>query len=1788
MMMNLLSSLRSQYEKSSYILSCLCRVFVNQQDTAALCDRITGFAVLLDILTSTKDDIVNEDENISQRAFAFFRSVMRTINLTITLFNSNYSKKPTVQRMKNNQNQKFKSLAQCIVALNIFSTRYQSESIDLIFEFLSGRSVTPSITNLDGVALVVELLDQVEPSVALKMLDMMRLFAFTFPEGRRSLSHSRFISLAFAKYPDIFKSSSNPVSDALSVLVMDVMKTYLIPINLALILNHLVRPEVVVGNNERLLCPFQSGSQEIQDREWKNVKVLLDIVDSSKHNVPFTSFESVDGSNTSFPYLMTSVGRESSLKGFPWSKFSFSIWIKFVSNDISSSVFTPILALASDADYSYIEFHYNPYQCLLRLYARNETHEYVFADFRHPERKSGWIHFGVSCVNAGYFGLTRPEVLVYIDGIQAESLISNRPINKLDIPIEKDLTLSIGKSYIGGKTDLAPFHLGSFMLFDDILRQEGSIRIFLKGPSYKGLFQGENPLEDYLSSLVTSLMRICDSYASRSFQEVLNIFGLEGIERTVEPSLDPKSSYSYPIPKIPKVLIGYFAENSSSFIDLNFHGEAYASSEIMFSSTRNHYISNSTSYENMTSRGDLYVGKFISDSSSFSHVVAALGGPDILIPLLHAASNEKQIKLYIDLIFRTLDVSTNLKSLQRYSYRNIAAVCSMKPTQILTSSVLQSFFELCVHRNLVCIPHSVLFVDSLAMFHLLLNHQIWDSSRRMYVENIITKHIAELVLDSHYGHLNCYRLSKLGVVRWISLLIVKVVVNFSKLNSAEYSGLMDCSHSFLDLADGSDVDTPFLMITMDVLMRIILSHDLRLRDLELFSQIILYLQRRSEDEFYEVPIPVDLLRLNFLRMFSRIFIMNLDDKKPVVTKGNTYGTDRESKIFEEFKKIVPPAWYLMMIERKHYDIACNATLLKLLGHHLQLDQCFYNEFRDSDGFKVLEFSFSGSPQPLCIVLPLIAIAFQIPMKYMPFANTVDSEGKVVRLLDLQESLGPTEDSVPLLNCLFDILAVNSRAVLSQAGTKIVSNVLVSFFLRAFECNMAFRELLQTDQLLKILTRAFMTSIGMTIDSASVDIVEDAVPIQVDENGIELKSKSRGPSLTIDTQSNVDSTIPEASEIDALLNINTPEGKRLSDMFNRIILDALFQFRNPSTIAYLFVSFPKMMQSKTSKGYQLFVIDKIKTVLPMLFSSMDVQAFQVFASALTFIVPMLRARVIHDEVLYQLLIMSIQAVADITGHEIERTSKEKLLSSARDIGMSARYFAILAIHVYSNVREGNVTEKIVYEAVRSSIHLLSLPFVEDALEVSPSFRAKKDHQAVGPAALESFAVFWLSSKRLAFDNKKNVAAILQHAVFERNSISSAFCMLIFLLSVDRLLADNQEVSKDCMRIISLLLILKEKFMNKFFPRFVAATKLTKAVEADTLDPREFPSIFAVLLPSDKSDRSGYEAQLRFHDVGIVDSELQLHDEFVKWIQSNNAPASNFFSSYLNGVNQILPSPEPVQSVLKRTQFVRSRSLPTAGDLASPAKRRQVFKRICGQVNSSIKQWSLYGVANTAVGAITWRRLWTTLQSSTIWSANTSSIDSSDNVSWKLCSLEGPERSRLRLDRDEDESNEVVKVAIAAANRNSSVEEIKDDQGIQEFLQAISKQGAIRVKRESTLDGDSTTDASETTADDIPAAIDINGRQSTVDDDSVSNLQGNDANETMTDVDYVENDGVAGEKSVRDVDESGPSNGGDALSTEKDSPTQSLSTESISSMLLETMRGIVGQRDWRYIRCFNVQR
>jgi hypothetical protein len=181
---------------------------------------------------------------------------------------------------------------------------------------------------------------------------------------------------------------------------------------------------------------------------------------------------------------------------------------------------------------------------------------------------------------------------------------------------------------------------------------------------------------------------------------------------------------------------------------------------------------NSISVDNFFPIASVKCGYHKSTEESFQGCISALGGPSVLMPLVQAAVTEKELINALFVILKTLVRSqTNLRYMQSGGYKALAFIISNKNVRIVSNRVLEmlsKFGTLTTPTNSIggvsptgySTPQSIgkcILVDTIAVYQLLLNHQVWNVSCYNKASTILHL-LTTMTNDYNDGKLNCVRL----------------------------------------------------------------------------------------------------------------------------------------------------------------------------------------------------------------------------------------------------------------------------------------------------------------------------------------------------------------------------------------------------------------------------------------------------------------------------------------------------------------------------------------------------------------------------------------------------------------------------------------------------------------------------------------------------------------------------------------------------------------------------------------------------------------------------------------------------------------------------------------------------------------------------------------------------------------------------------------------------------------------------------------------------------------------
>ena len=427
------------------------------------------------------------------------------------------------------------------------------------------------------------------------------------------------------------------------------------------------------------------------------------------------------------------------------------------------------------------------------------------------------------------------------------------------------------------------------------------------------------------------------------------------------------------------------------------------------------------------------------------------------------------------------------------------------------------------------------------------------------------------------------------------------------------------------------------------------------------------------------------------------------------------------------------------------------SLAQSLTDCVTRDAIFLGKFVALGGFNIMKGALSGREQSLPIVLPLVSICFQIPMKYIPLPYTVDSGSKIAKFLDIEETLGVTDQMLPLVCLLFDIVSVNSRIQGLESGKVCIANdVIISVFMKGFDTCSSFKSLMQTEKMIDTLSEAIlncsdaceefgaavMGGAGNLLAGVREDHFGAGSSIEAGSAPGQGLGRSQSSSQSVDAvdqigfpdsremhSANADSPVSpfpvstpvspfpvstlhslqstETTEADlgsgySNMSISlSAEGFRLLDFVYRIMSDAAHEFHSPHLLSYFFLSFPQTLSHTFVQSFQILIFEKFHDVIVSLLGSLGtvVPAENLYNvhCAFSHIVPLIRARLLYDEVLFEILKLCIECIREFpepatspipgtpgSGSESRSPVESVVKSYTREMVQSARYFTVTGI------------------------------------------------------------------------------------------------------------------------------------------------------------------------------------------------------------------------------------------------------------------------------------------------------------------------------------------------------------------------------------------------------------------------------------------------------------------------------------------------------------------------------
>ena len=1767
---------------------------------------------------------IESDRNQSeQAALGCLQSALRCLSCALTPRGPDHAMLSNRQFFR--EKVKYPSLTSALHRTGLFSSDYSNQCVTALFMLVSGHETfagnTIKITNPDAMAVIVDIIPLLEESLAKSTIRLIIDYALGQIDGCQLLSEAGIMRLIVEKFQPVLCQAQHSLKAPLSSLLLTLCGEYLTIVDFASFLRHIVRPDAILSQKSHKLLPLWEVVEKkgvMAGRDWAGVQMLIDLMESSStrsHGVPFVSLGPRGSKRIGEDpaHLRVRWSEQAIGKLFPVGSFTFSCWIQMgdslrrPSNESGQFVgaesnrrsgVVPVFSLRGSSG-GVFEVQIDVLDSTARIISQPRSRSADVISFGVPYISENEWHLIVIALKKPKRVVTssKVSVAVFLDG---QSIFTDKLEH--DIPIQgPSVDIFVGRSLVGGRNKIdrthsnessprnqwqrekqtsqlsadvdsaattSPpvdkielmklWHVGPMLFFDECLSQEQISCIMTKGPTYSGIFQGESPLEDALSTVVTETLCKCNS-TFLDMSALLESLGLKGMELIVVPLFEELHGEHVTIhmPGCPTPVLAYSASSAHAALT----DSAISRSSLPVT------IHNTASDTPDVSKAELVNGWHVSQVDSLARCTGALGGPAVLIPLVQAASSEKQLLLALQLIKECFwSDSPNLKYMHSEGYGILSFLISRKPKDMITKEVVDHLFSWCVDRGLKSSNSSVfsiLLVDTLAFHHFILNHQIWSICRPVFATLVMDLMKSLVCEDARHAVLNAQRLGRLGIVRWIlslanfgmdraSAIGIDEVIVEPDYRSREWT--TQC-RTVLDCAGSKDAKDHFVSTSIYVLRMVMVCH-LRQNDLGAVANVILRSmfgnstavtnrRRSSSSAMQAIPFesapemsgddntqllsPICTLRINLLRLLKEVYTLHLDAEdahysasrgKPSQMKGLS-----EADVHSMYHSVFSPRWFMVVLE-KSTDTATTSFCLRLLASMLQRDVVFRRSFCALDPqLKALRMILTPdcpNPPSAPVVLPLLALLFQIPIKFLPMP--ADSTPQAL-IEVMQKCPGPltaepdlSEFTLPMftivMTCFWQTARLGSSATVREQNVLIstmLSQAMVTSSFDAFRDLMHQRVAVEAVALTLLMCSNACDDYGTQIYSSSVNldenIKEDYISIELDSTGGEVESTG--------------STRPEVRRYRVLtdpaivftwseVRLLSPEGDEMEELLFKMLRNAITRYHSPQTVIYFFLAFPKHMTESFVCGYQALLFGTLRKVLRLVFEEMDIAALQTACNVFTLMVPIARARILYDVVFLDLLVASIQALETVSSMEVQNwLGIEKHSQILKDIGASTRLFAMLNLHSVIHTSDGWSRRLDTIRCIRSKLHLLCGASFEEVSDVSlVRTRKETDDRRSAVHILEAYSISLFPSQELSsvtvgtvISGKRTTAldSALATATSDKFRISQAFSLVLFLHTHALFLDDEQSMRTEAMRICAALLIHRRQFMFEvLYPQ---------RGKRSSESPEEFENVesslydgFSKLIPN-TGGTATYGRQLREPIVDNEGEDARMAD-FSFWLTDHKAECDTLISVIESSTAALLPHIHSPAYSIREITVEKTKFDAVSQEDVTQSFWSDEFALQIDTYSARNRTWLVYGFSDIAKGSVCWKQVWCSLQSSPVWgtkpvvrSHGTVADDdrsfrstwddevtcltftplSADNVEevsavpWRLDFAEGPENMRIRLEQDYNEDMTGVHDEVdgngSAPNGeqeadSAAVEDEEETYDMEEFFKRMSQNKYLR--------------------------------------------------------------------------------------------------------------------------------
>ena len=543
-------------------------------------------------------------------------------------------------------------------------------------------------------------------------------------------------------------------------------------------------------------------------------------------------------------------------------------------------------------------------------------------------------------------------IAMYVDGRPLESEIK---IDSVNIAPNARILIGAPNAVVASsgivRGMIPSWELGPTLMLSTVLMELDATAIFIYGPDFEGLFWGDRPQRLSLSATGTAAFALLSETGEPgSVASALRRRDIARLEAAGTVSRELGLSVSHDddndslgslglLCTIPPdcVVLAYRAGTTNQ----NFNRKSNEST----SSRRRNWSGRLVNLARINNGNDcvssdasLFGKSGVVNPRCFEDNIQWAGGPQILMPLVYAASSARSLALTLRL-FRasTHRHPPNLEAMQGGGGFQVLALL-IQGKKFVDQKILEQAFAFSVHGfvptstdasqknpSLVPIPIATnwVFSDLDAMKQLLLNHQVWDmkNSSPDLPLRLITLVNGLVGQKSMHKAFNSRRLHLVGIIRWTLHLIVEAAELYTagefasrtqqrkRTNSSDDVDLDDTANSsipwhveapYVDaICVGADPDNPLLQASKTLLRRV-LTFMLTPGDLDAIAEATMYTvsigafsAKTNEIDFEpQRLLPGAVTRIYLLRLIEELIV---DGVNEIVASGEKKGEGDSGK-----------------------------------------------------------------------------------------------------------------------------------------------------------------------------------------------------------------------------------------------------------------------------------------------------------------------------------------------------------------------------------------------------------------------------------------------------------------------------------------------------------------------------------------------------------------------------------------------------------------------------------------------------------------------------------------------------------------------------------------------------------------------------------------------------------------------------------------------------------------------------------------------------------------------------